>query len=989
MKNLFLVLSDIHMKEGQSLDYMYTNGVGGVLNSLGAIDNICIIMAGDITFSGKTNEYKLVKTLKSRLISQIKTCLNYNKFIPYYVVPGNHDIDFNNQPRGRIDIKALHNEDKLDSKIDEELNKFENFYKFANMEHCFTRNKLIECKSFSTDGVSTQINILNSELFSSFRDELGDDDKGLHYFPEDSLSYLKKRNWSEYSITVMHRSPEWFTWQSARNLKNEVLRSSNIIIYGHEHEQDIQELKNKGVVLVKSGSFDYGQKDFSFSTITIDTDSHECEVKTYNWDKVNQIYMPDNDIIKTNLVKIENEGVVKLDEDFYRDFLYCDSYKLEDVFVFPDIDRYNVHDKQEKTIKNIDELYSIVNDNQLVYIEGDSKSGKTMLAKSLFLNLIRKKKTPIYIDIEDNNKSSYQNILKDAFCHQFGYEKEDYEKFKQMLKDDKFVILDNYDKISDKLEKGFLQYLKSEFNHVIILKKPHILNAVVETAKQNLLDENETSVRLKILPFYLIKRKELIKNVISNSVKKVEDIDKKVSEINSFITDQIQIFSLNPNFISMYASYYAEDTKSPDVHTNIFSIVFEHNIVKALLKYVDQNTILEYLPIYENLAYNMHFSKTYPITYEDIKSEIKKYNEIFMMEVNCTKFLKNSIDANIFEDLGNETYRFVDDSYLAYFIARGLNKKAHNNIDVSKELEWICTNICFNINGEILLFLSYLTQNVFILNFIFESAKKCMESWDEYDIKNNSIKFLENDFEKTFEMPSIEEKNKYEESLENQEKQYLKNLKLKTKSIYDDYDEEKVSSKNYKIHQAIRLLELVSKILPNFNYLMEKSAKIDLVKGIYSYPNKICNELFKDIDNEFDKHVEMLVDHCKRNKIDFDKNKIIRQLQYESEIFILNIFDMAARLSVNSKTIKVLDSIELKNINYKIQNVMMYENLGMFDEFANRADKIYDNTKDILVKTMIKRIIRKHFLCNKGIKQIGYVQKIADKYFGKQRKYLQ
>ena len=103
---------------------------------------------------------------------------------------------------------------------------------------------------------------------------------------------------------------------------------------------------------------------------------------------------------------------------------------------------------------------------------------------------------------------------------------------------------------------------------------------------------------------------------------------------------------------------------------------------------------------------------------------------------------------------------------------------------------------------------------------------------------------------------------------------------------------------------------------------------------------------------------------------------------------MLNLFDMVARLSVNDKTMPVLDSQELSTINYKLLNVMMHENLGKFKNFATKADALYDSIKNPMVKSMIKIVFRKHFLCNKNLKQIGYVQSIADKYFGNNRKYL-
>ena len=59
-----------------------------------------------------------------------------------------------------------------------------------------------------------------------------------------------------------------------------------------------------------------------------------------------------------------------------------------------------------------------------------------------------------------------------------------------------------------------------------------------------------------------------------------------------------------------------------------------------------------------------------------------------------------------------------------------------------------------------------------------------------------------------------------------------------------------------------------------------------------------------------------------------------------------------------------------------------------FKNFATKADALYDSIKNPMVKSMIKIVFRKHFLCNKNLKQIGYVQSIADKYFGNNRKYL-
>ena len=973
------------MRENQRVEKWYVNQLGNVLNSFNDIDKACIIVAGDLSYSGQQNEFRNVGKLFGQLSDKLREKFG-NKYIPFYIVPGNHDIEFKGNIRERSELMDLHNSGKIDSMIDEELNRFTNFYNFAERNRCFKQDKLLGITSFLTGECCTQINLINSELFSTFRDLKGDDDKGLHYFPEDRLSRLIKKTWSKYSITVMHRSPEWFSWQSSQDLKNRFYKSSNILICGHEHINEVQDINNKDLIFIKSGTFDFLQKEFCFNLITIDTDNNECCVSTYKWDKENSIFL-NIESSSRQIHEIVVDDELKPNSDFSSDFLDYNSYKLDDVFVFPDLDKCFVQDKNEKSIRNMEELYDIINENQITYIEGDVMSGKTMLARALYKYFIIKRKVPLYLDIEENDKKVYDNMILDVFCHQYSYDKEVRERFNQTLKDDKVILIDNFEKLSEDVADGLIIKLKQDFKKIIILQKPKYISNIVESTKQNIIDENNTIARLKILPFYLRKRKELIRTILRNSVTKVDNIDEKVSEINNFISNQIQIFSLNPNFISMYVNHYTDDVKNTDLQTNVFSKVFEANIIRSLMKYIKNESVDEYFALYENLAYKMHFSKKYPITYSDIKETIDDYNSDFMMEIDISKFRKVSIRANILEELDNDTFRFSDDTYLAYFVACALNKRA-NNGEIKDELTWICTNICFNINGDILLFLSYITKNVSILDFVFESAQLSMREWVEFDIINNDIQFLSTDFEKTFSLPTLEEKNKHEEMMEEQEKGMMKSIKIKTKSIYDDYDDNKLQSKNYKIQQSLRYLELICKILPNFNHMLQRDKKMELINGIYKFPNQICNEAFKDIDLNLNKMIENLLHYCQANNITINKEKILSQLQYESEIFLLNIFDMTARLSTNAKTIKILDTMNLKNVNYELLNIMMHENLGNFEDFAKRADKMYDKSKNVLVKTMIKRVIRKHFLCNKGIKQINYVQKIADKFFGNNRKFL-
>ena len=121
MKNLFLVLSDIHMREDQKLNKLYIDNIFNVLNSIDKVDNACVIVAGDLAFSGKRNEYRRVGNLFGLISNQIRKKLERDDIIPYYIVPGNHDIDYNGEARDREAVIDLHNSGKIDLEIEDDF----------------------------------------------------------------------------------------------------------------------------------------------------------------------------------------------------------------------------------------------------------------------------------------------------------------------------------------------------------------------------------------------------------------------------------------------------------------------------------------------------------------------------------------------------------------------------------------------------------------------------------------------------------------------------------------------------------------------------------------------------------------------------------------------------------------------------------------------------------------------------------------------------
>lgn len=210
MKVLFLHLSDAHLRDNEFIPINVIDAQVQALNAVGGFDKCCIVFSGDLAHSAQVNEYKKCQFYLGRLWKKITDKFSLKYPVNTLVVPGNHDIDFNGKPRNRSEVSMLLSSGVTDNMIAEELKRFENFYTFAERYNCFQYNKLIDIKHYELDGKKLQINLINSELFSTCNDNLGDDDKGKHFLPESEWSRLARGQNVDIVVTVSHRGPEWF-----------------------------------------------------------------------------------------------------------------------------------------------------------------------------------------------------------------------------------------------------------------------------------------------------------------------------------------------------------------------------------------------------------------------------------------------------------------------------------------------------------------------------------------------------------------------------------------------------------------------------------------------------------------------------------------------------------------------------------------------------------------------------------------------------------
>lgn len=990
MKILFLHLSDMHLKENTNISQINPNALVRSLSQMGKFDECIIIFSGDIANGGKINEYKVAGKLFGQIIRKInEKYFEGDHHTPVFVVPGNHDNLITSFEKTGETLKGYYKDGKLEDHFYGELFQLNNFYSFANRNRCYLRNKVIDVKVLTLGSFVIKLNLINSAPFSLLGSDNGD--KGLHYLPEKELIQLDRNDNEDYTISILHHGPEWFSDRTKETLYNKLFANSDLLFVGHEHysKNEDKVVNGKHKIDISTGLAVHGTNtEHGFNAIILDTIEKKLIGYTYIYN--GSIYKPSKlPVLQNRKVLFRGKNNYVHTEN-YTDYLTTDVDQREGekylkYFVFPLLESKDINDDLKNySAPTIEKFVELFNAKKTISIEGSSRTGKSILAKYLCY-YFADEYIPILLSEEDFGTKDNSKIIRYALENQYG-ENVDYDDFLQQDCKNKILIVDRYDKIAKSRWKDFIDDKKHDFGHIILFCGIDWNINIKEKAIEEL---TENSIfYLKICPFYYTKRKELIEKICNNyKEQKIINVGDMATRINDEITNQIKFFQLTPDFIHQYVTYYLN---FPYIRTqndsNVFNKVFEGNITFRISRSTKEENVSEILTALDYVAHKIHFSKLYPLPTSDFESAIKEYNVDYDNSLNPKLVFDVAIRANVLKEItGKFAIAFCDENLLAYFVACHLNRKFNEGKGI-EELQFILNNICFGINGDILLFLSYITSNVQILNPIMESIVAHMHSWGELDIEKKNVEYLIKPMTPIkSSLPDSKEKRKHEEEKTEMEKELVeqKQQENSIESLYS-YDESKVNSFGNKISKSIGYLELVAKILPNFRHILNGEQKRDITTILYVYPNKLLYFMLKDVDENCEKIVDDILKKNPKTKrgLLITKEMLMKSLQNQSIAYILGIYDFVACTAASGKAIKELNEKfdYTQNTNYRIQNIMMEENIGNFAALVEKAEKLYDKTEYGIVKQMIYAIVRKHFLTH-DLVLTGTVQHVVSKFF--------
>lgn len=996
MRISFLHLSDFHLNDSKGV---HPAKIQAIVDSLGVytpIEGIVIVLSGDIAATGQANQYKIAATFLKRLIPEIRRKYSISeKNTKILIVPGNHDIDWGRSTR--LDSSKIRSFDEKERALhlQQELKSMKNYFSFSDRNGCFFPywmhipfGQLVTRKILHFDnGYRIEANLLNTAPFSC------DSDDGLHYLPEDAIHSLTTESNADFSLVVMHHSPDWFEFSQKKELENTLSKRCSLAFYGHEHFPGTQNvLYDNGNRIVKQAGGAWWQSSVptlsDYYAALFDTESRKYFLSKFSWNADRSAFVA---TMKQEHILMQKSlcGTGLTYQEKYIATVMADSkntiaQSVSDYFVFPTL-RFNASKEYSrgKAIDKMEDFIAFIKENRYVAVMGGSNSGKTTLLKMTFKEL-QTQYVVLYCGTDDITGRSQENILKELVTDTYGADS--YSLFQAIPSDKKVIIIDDLHRISPKHLNKFLRGIEDIFGTIVVASEETSQFDIVQMVKDNIKASKEFK-KASISRLYAEKRLALIQKIVliktDNDELKAAGIARTLEQcLNSYKLAFRTDIDFVVQFVDYYCAHLGELDKSD---ATVFSKVFEASIERSIAPHLvgrkeNSNDIIVAL---SEIAHYIHFNKEYPINAEHIHEVIAAYCEYYDNRyLTAERFIEIGVNSGLLSRTSNGyKYRFASKNHLAYFVAKALNRRFHDTGDTT-DLESIVRQSCFSINGDILLFMTYISDNVNIPRLLLEQAVSYVSGWTEFDLSDIGIKYLQSMPAKSLVSPKEDEKEEeiHNQAIEEEERDTI----IETLDIYD-YDETKIDELNNQLIRAFLQLKIIARNFSAFISILPGPVKKDYVSAMYQLPNKIFSQWAESIDNSLDYLVEEVI--AWQEEPDFEGKKLSREdiLRFFQEVslnMLLNLYYVASSHGANDNTVDYLaqQNYISPSLNYRIERLMFWEKVDDYQAVIKEAEELCSLQGDGMAKNMTLAILR-HMLVHSDKIIDRERRRISSKYF--------
>ena len=496
--------------------------------------------------------------------------------------------------------------------------------------------------------------------------------------------------------------------------------------------------------------------------------------------------------------------------------------------------------------------------------------------------------------------------------------------------------------------------------------------------------------KVSISKLFATKRLELIGNIAKLKTDLSDNgLQDLTRSLDQYLNSYKLAFRTEIDFVVQFTSYFCEHIKELErTDASVFSKVFEASIERLISPQLSgrSENVEDIIVAFSEVAHYIHFHKEYPISGERISEVVLDYCSYYDNRyLTPARFLEIAVESGILKVTADGfQYKFSNRNHLAYFVAKALNRKYHDDGDETN-LRIVLEQSCFGINADVLSFLTYISDNVRIPRLMLSQALACAENWAEFDLAGKDIKYLKAIPAQPIKPPAVNQRETELEKRSEDEEMALRNNEiLESLDIYD-YDPSKIDEIANQLLRSSLQLQIISRNFSAFMSILTAKDRQAFVSVMYQLPNKIFYRWAKYVDENLEPLLDELLawqesEYYKGKRL--SRDKLRSEIQRLSTNQLLNLYYVVAVYGTNNATAEYIASQEYidSSLNYRIQRLLVYEKVDNVQPAVKEAEEIFKCNEDGMVRNLISAFLN-HLLINSNRISDAERRRITGKYF--------
>lgn len=895
MKVGLIHFSDIHIKA--ICDSIIVNK-DAVANACKAAVQDCmkvvVVLTGDIAFSGTEEQYQVAYEFLKYIENTVKRESLYINKYEYVAVPGNHDCDFNRiNTITRIVRDSVKNKDiiKEDEVLDSCLEPQQAFWKFYGK---LRDEAIAPAVSFSNTIMLTQSKSIHFHCYNtSFISEI-DEKVGMLIVPENKFLALPVNlKEDDIVISMYHHNTGWLSPNTKNNNKKRfeqhLLQTSNIVMCGHEHvsnHQLISDIATNDALTYLEGASLQNDSVSVFSTYVLDTESNMLKLREftlkddyYSTTKTSDVLICNrksrsilNDSFAEKLTKID----IPIKHPIVNDLL------LSDIFVWQDLE--TMSENEDHCIQYVDAQDVVLSTSgNIVFVEGESQSGKTALLNMSFLTMINKGFLPILISGSELMHPNVSDLLKKKYKQQYRYESCSYDKYEQFDREKKVILIDDFNlsKLNSDSKSKLLENLLAVFSKIIVMTS--IQNDVKSYLISNSNQCDIKRYRLSSLGYH--KRNMLIERWVRLGRDMYTSDEYAIEHEVKLTFDQVsnllgeQLVPAYPVFILSLLQSLNQSFKQYDIAQTSYAFCYKSLIIAALWRSgVAGDKIDGVINILKEFAYSLYVNQTVFFFRNDFDAFYTNYSSNYIITFSADKLMEILLSSNIFKEDDDArisfSYRYIFYYLISRKIAAMEDKKVQDSIVAD-----LCSNIHEEQSANIMIFLIHHTGSKDIIdNLLFTSMlpfeKSSMATLDITDPLFKDLAGLVEDIKSEV---LIENTNAKEERA----KELKRSDEIQRRSDYQETLPDAEDSPEIRdLNNVLKIIRILGQVVKNQSTTFEKERLVTIVEEAYKAGFRTIGFFTKMINDHKEEIVRFFIEenHKYKKFDDRDLEQKVRKL---------------------------------------------------------------------------------------------------------------